>query len=62
MDHVSWSLGLFSENHLLEVGLTHVNLSVGGGYKVYFDEINSSCEKLRGCLGHLPMCTKGVLI
>ena len=22
MDHVSWSLGLFSKNHLLEVGLT----------------------------------------
>jgi hypothetical protein len=23
MDHVSWSLGLISNNHLLEVGLTH---------------------------------------
>jgi hypothetical protein len=22
MDHASWSLGLFSKNHLLEVGLT----------------------------------------
>ena len=22
MDHVSWSLGLFSKNHLLKVGLT----------------------------------------
>ena len=22
MNHVSWSLGLFSKNHLLEVGLT----------------------------------------
>jgi hypothetical protein len=27
VDHVSWSLGLFSDNHLVEVGLTRYRKS-----------------------------------
>jgi hypothetical protein len=31
MDHVSWSLGLFSKNHLLEVGLTQSQETIAHG-------------------------------
>jgi hypothetical protein len=40
MDHVSWSLGLFFNNHLLEVGLTQNRETMALRMLTSFDELH----------------------